>query len=278
MSIEEYVSFRYADEEPVGELRYVTKHGREYYEGNIEALRIELWSHYYSGFFAEEKLSKKFRFLDFHLQLYEGDKRDFTYFVKQSPYGIPDDVLDIYFRLHLQDRLVEMVSEWLAELDEGCSKRSLGTTSQQGPEVPTKAVTPKVYPPSPDEDRIHVYKNKIHVDGPVIRGWFKTELLDRRFNGNGIISIEDFDTFLYAGFAAFEKKAVVAADNKLVVNADGAFLKNVMYRFYKEYRQTSKDKALREGLAVMLKNTFKLFEDQEVITISGSMHRHYSAK
>lgn len=278
MNIEEYISFRYPGQQPQGELQYQTSHPQAYYQESQAELRTELWRYLHRGFFAEERPSRRLRFLDFHLQAYPEDKRDFVYFVKQSPRLIPDEVLDIYFRLYFEPQLNGMVEEWLQEMGKtaeplaGASKASVTTPKQVDGAVPSDRPTRQ---PRPGEHRVVVLDREEMVHESVIREWFERELLHKTFKGKPIISAADLDMFLRAGFASFEEAAFIPKEGKLVVNANGAFLKHVMHRFYHEFRRGEKDGELKQGLVKLLKSTFSTFEKSEVGTIASSMHRLY---
>lgn len=260
MNIEEYISFRYPGQQPQGELQYQTSHPQAYYQESQAELRTELWRYLHRGFFAEEKPSRRLRFLDFHLQAYPEDKRDFVYFVKQSPRLIPDEVLDTYIRLYFEPQLNGMVEEWLQEMGKAAALFADGSTRQ----------------PRPGEHRVVVMDREEMVHESVIREWFERELLHRTFMEQPIISAHDLDTFLRAGFASFKEVAYIPEESKLVVNANQVFLKHVMHKFYLEFRINEKDGKLKQGLARLLKSAFDLFKHSEVITISSSMHRHYN--
>lgn len=268
MRIEKYISFVYADEEEELEspFQYRTEHPRAYYENNIEALRDELNKHFWFIFYqADLERSDKEDYLEYHLDKYTGHEMNFMDFVRVMPM-LPMEVndcvvIDYGWRVDRRSYL----SDWIEKRQEEAGKREgISKTLQAPPEM--------------DDHRLQVLQNGKLVDASEVREWFRKELLLKKFNGKPIISSKDFDAFLYASFANFETAALIPADRKLVVNADGAFLKNLVYRFYLAYRQSKKDKALKSGLTAVLKNTFVTFKDQEELTIHLSMHRVYKPR
>ncbi|MCC9168633.1 hypothetical protein [Pontibacter harenae] len=131
MNIEEYISFIYKGEEPLWEQQYVTEHEREYYAASPGKLQLELWGYYYKGSFGEERPSRKRRFLDSLYNAYPDDKDDFINFVKKSVNQIPDEVLDLYIRMYLEEVFKQEVREWQERL-------VTQKTSQEGGSQPAR--------------------------------------------------------------------------------------------------------------------------------------------
>lgn len=268
MRTENYISFIYEDEKEKQDSPFQCKaiHPRAFYENNTQELRNELNKYFFWMLFESDiEMSDKFDFLDYHLMKYTGRVINFLDFVKKSPVQPMEVNAPIEMEITRREQCRSYLYEWieLKKIDgfktNGSEKVKLSWRNDDGRLKLTR-------------------KDGKPVDSTEIREWFTRELLHSKFKGESVITPQDFEIFLHASFAIFKEKATIDADKKLTVNADGVFLKNVMYRFYIEFRKSSKDKLLREGVSEILLNTFKIFNSYELNTISGSLQRPYVPK
>ncbi|WP_162056155.1 hypothetical protein [Pontibacter pamirensis] len=264
MNFKEYISYVFKEDLSDSPYQYKAKYHKEFYRKNSEILDQELRDYFASWLYTgEAKKSQRFAFLDYHMDMYAGEGMDFWDFVKSSPGWPYDPGMDDFTRvLFMSIPETGAKVEWLKmRQEEAYSRRRKPGTLQA--------------PPPEEDHRLSVMRNGKLVDESEVKEWFRREMLLKAFNDEPIISLTDFKTFLHAGFANFKETATVPADQKLEVNADGAFLKNLMFRFYKTYRADKRDKPFREGLSTVLKKTFNEFEFQEVDTIYNSLSRKY---
>ncbi|WP_242929031.1 hypothetical protein [Pontibacter vulgaris] len=133
--IKHYFSFKYNGENIDNVFQYEANNSQQYYESNPKALDLELWEFYYDMFFSKEFEADRHGFLNYHLNAYSGNKRDFIRLIKKSPKLIPHDVLDVYFRLAQEENNTELVSDWLIihnqPADPNVDKNSLGAPRER---------------------------------------------------------------------------------------------------------------------------------------------------
>lgn len=245
MKTEKYLAFVFDDEQSKqdSDFQYKTIHPKAHYLNKTEALRREL-DFFFDDFLCdpENELTDKFAFLDYHVAKYTGHGRNFLDFLKRSPRR-PYEINDNPFLLDMwrKERQLD-IDEWISEHEEEIKNKKAQQTATE---------------PSKDDTRLIVQFENFIASDAEIKAWFRKELLFKTYKGEPIISTDDFDTFLYASFAAFEKKAVILPDQKIKVTADGAFMRNLMYRFYRHITPGRKqNSALKVGLSKNFKRSF----------------------